>query len=159
MEYHFKCDIKATDLWKISMKQTYRSFLGVINVIFAISMIAMTIKLWNGADVPARILMILCCLIFPVFQPLAILGKSCKQLEQQPGDVELFFHNNGIQVVCGEKKEMISWNRVTRVIYRSDMIVVKTGESHGYMIMNRTMGEQKEAFYRDLLERLNKQKK
>ena len=34
MEYKFNCDVKASDLWKMSMVRTYRSFLGVINIVF-----------------------------------------------------------------------------------------------------------------------------
>ena len=45
MEYKFNCDVKASDLWKMSMVRTYRSFLGVINIVFTVSMIAMTVKL------------------------------------------------------------------------------------------------------------------
>lgn len=159
MEYKFNCDVKATDLWKISMSRTYRSFLGVINIVFTVSMIAMTIKLWPDSGEFSRALEILCCLIFPVFQPLAILGRSYKQLEQQPKGVELTFRNTGILVTCGDKEQRISWSRVTRVIRQSSMIVIKTDDSYGYMIMNRAMGEEKDAFYDYLVAQLKQQKK
>lgn len=159
MEYKFNCDVKASDLWKMSMTRTYRSFLGVINIVFTVSMIAMTLKLWPDSGEFSRALEILCCLIFPVFQPLAILGRSYKQVEQQPKGVELLFRNTGILVTCGGKEEKIPWSRVTRVIRQPSMIVIKTDDAYGYMIMDRAMGEQKEAFYRDLVEQLKKQKR
>lgn len=159
MEYRFNCDVKASDLWKISMTRTYRSFLGVINIVFTVSMIAMTVKLWPGSGEFSRALEILCCLIFPVFQPLAILGRSYKQVEQQPKGVELLFRNTGILVTCGDKEERIPWSHVTRVIRQPSMIVIKTDDAYGYMIMDRVMGEQKDAFYRDLVEQLKKQKR
>lgn len=159
MEYRFNCDVKASDLWKMSMTRTYRSFLGVINIVFTVSMIAMTVKLWPGSGEFSRALEILCCLIFPVFQPLAILGRSYKQVEQQPKGVELLFRNTGILVTCGDKEEKIPWSHVTRVIRQPSMIVIKTDDAYGYMIMDRVMGEQKDAFYRDLVEQLKKQKR
>ena len=159
MEYKFNCDVKASDLWKLSMARTYRSFLGVINIVFTISMIAMTVKLWTGSGEFSRALEILCCLIFPVFQPLAILGRSYKQVEQQPKGVELLFRNTGIVVTCGGREEKIPWSRVTRVIRQDSMIVIKTDDSYGYMIMNRAMGEQKDAFYNDLVTLLKNQKR
>ena len=124
MEYKFNCDVKASDLWKMSMVRTYRSFLGVINIVFTVSMIAMTVKLWPGSEDFFRVMEILCCLIFPVFQPLAIWGRS-----------------------------------YTRVIRQDSMIVIKTDDSYGYMIMNRVMGEQKDAFYNDLVALLKNQKR
>ena len=39
MEYRFKCDVRAKDLWTMAMKRTYKSFVGLINVIFTIAMI------------------------------------------------------------------------------------------------------------------------
>lgn len=159
MEYKFNCDVKASDLWKMSMVRTYRSFLGVINIVFTVSMIAMTIKLWPSSGEFSRALEILCCLIFPVFQPLAIWGRSYKQVEQQPKGVELLFRNTGIVVTCGGREEKIPWSRVTRVIHQDSMIVIKTDDSYGYMIMNRAMGEQKDAFYNDLVTLLKNQKR
>ena len=159
MEYKFNCDVKVSDLWKMSMVRTYRSFLGVINIVFTVSMIAMTIKLWPGSGEFSRALEILCCLIFPVFQPLAILGRSYKQVEQQPKGVELLFRNTGIVVTCGGREEKIPWSRVTRVIRQDSMIVIKTDDSYGYMIMNRAMGEQKDVFYNDLVTLLKNQKR
>ena len=159
MEYKFNCDVKDSDLWKMSMVRTYRSFLGVINIVFTVSMIAMTIKLWPGSGEFSRALEILCCLIFPVFQPLAILGRSYKQVEQQPKGVELLFRNTGIVVTCGGREEKIPWSRVTRVIRQDSMIVIKTDDSYGYMIMNRAMGEQKDVFYNDLVTLLKNQKR
>lgn len=159
MEYKFNCDVKASDLWKMSMVRTYRSFLRVINIVFTVSMIAMTIKLWPGSGEFSRALEILCCLIFPVFQPLAILGRSYKQVEQQPKGVELLFRNTGIVVTCGGREEKIPWSRVTRVIRQDSMIVIKTDDSYGYMIMNRAMGEQKDVFYNDLVTLLKNQKR
>ena len=159
MEYKFNCDVKASDLWKMSMVRTYRSLLGVINIVFTVSMIAMTIKLWPGSGEFSRALEILCCLIFPVFQPLAILGRSYKQVEQQPKGVELLFRNTGIVVTCGGREEKIPWSRVIRVIRQDSMIVIKTDDSYGYMIMNRAMGEQKDVFYNDLVTLLKNQKR
>lgn len=159
MEYKFNCDVKASDLWKMSMVRTYRSLLGVINIVFTVSMIAMTIKLWPGSGEFSRALEILCCLIFPVFQPLAILGRSYKQVEQQPKGVELLFRNTGIVVTCGGREEKIPWSRVIRVICQDSMIVIKTDDSYGYMIMNRAMGEQKDVFYNDLVTLLKNQKR
>ena len=159
MEYKFNCDVKTSDLWKMSMVRTYRSLLGVINIVFTVSMIAMTIKLWPGSGEFSRALEILCCLIFPVFQPLAILGRSYKQVEQQPKGVELLFRNTGIVVTCGGREEKIPWSRVIRVIRQDSMIVIKTDDSYGYMIMNRAMGEQKDVFYNDLVTLLKNQKR
>ena len=47
MEYKFRCDVKSSDLWKISMCATYHSFAGVMNLIFTVSALAAAFGLWD----------------------------------------------------------------------------------------------------------------
>ena len=147
MEYRFKCDVRAKDLWKMAMTRTYKSLIGLVNVIFTIAMILLTIRFWAGASDLVRILLVLGCILFPVLQPLAIYGNSAKQLEEMPRDMELVFNDTGVRVFVGEKSELLRWNRIKNAIKRSSMIVVMSDDSHGYMLTNRTLGDQKEEFF------------
>ena len=147
MEYRFKCDVRAKDLWTMAMKRTYKSLIGLVNVIFTIAMILLTIRFWSVTSDFIRILLIFGCILFPVIQPLATFGMSVKQLENLPKDMELFFKDTGVRVQVGEKSELLRWNRIKNAIKRSNMIVIMSDDSHGYMLTNRVLGEQKEEFY------------
>ena len=147
MEYRFKCDVKAWDLWKMAMARTYRSLIGLVNVIFTVAMILLTVRFWPTASDLIRVLMVLGCILFPVIQPLAVYGNSVKQLEDLPKDMELLFNDGGVRVFVGEKSELLRWNRIKNAIKRSNMVVVMSDDSHGYMLTNRVLGDQKEEFY------------
>ena len=147
MEYRFKCDVKAGDLWKMAMARTYRSLIGLVNVIFTVAMILLTLRFWPTTSDLLRVFMILGCILFPVVQPLAIYGNSVKQLEDLPKDMELLFNDGGLRVFVGDKSELIRWSRIRNAIKRSNMIVVMSDDSHGYMLTNRVLGDQKEEFY------------
>lgn len=147
MEYRFKCDVTAKDLWMMAMKRTYKSIVGLVNVIFTIAMILLTIKFWQNVSDFIRTLLVLGCILFPVIQPLAVYGNSVKQLEEMPKDMELVFNDTGVRVFVGEKSELIRWNRIKNAIKRSSMIVIMSDDSHGYMLTNRVLGGQKEEFY------------
>ena len=147
MEYRFKCDVKAWDLWKMAMARTYRSLIGLVNVIFTVAMILLTVRFWPTASDLIRVLMVLGCILFPVIQPLAVYGNSVKQLEDLPKDMELLFNDGGLRVFVGDKSELIRWSRIRNAIKRSNMIVVMSDDSHGYMLTNRVLGDQKEEFY------------
>ena len=147
MEYRFKCDVRAKDLWKMAMKKTYRSLVGLVNVIFTIAMILLTSKFWAGASDLVRILLVLGCILFPVIQPIAIYLNSVRQLEEMPRDMELTFNDGGVRVYVGEKSELLRWNRIRNAIKRSGMIVVMSDDSHGYMLTDRALGDQKDEFY------------
>jgi hypothetical protein len=154
MEYRFKCDVKALDLWKMAMTRTYKSIVGLVNVIFTIAMILLTIRFWAETSDLFRVLMVLGCILFPIIQPLAIYGNSVKQLENLPRDMELLFNEGGVRVFVGDKSELLRWNRIKNAIRRNNMIVVMSDDSHGYMLTNRVLGDQKEEFYQYICKKI-----
>ena len=154
MEYRFKSDVKASDLWKIAMTRTYKSLVGLVNVIFTIAMILLTIRFWAETSDLFRVLMVLGCILFPIIQPLAIYGNSVKQLENLPRDMELLFNEGGVRVFVGDKSELLRWNRIKNAIKRSNMVVVMSDDSHGYMLTNRVLGDQKEEFYQYICKKI-----
>ena len=154
MEYRFKSDVKPADLWKIAMTRMYRSPVGLVNVIFTVSMILLTIRFWPTASDLFRVLMFLGCILFPVIQPLAIYGFSARKLEKLPKDMELLFNDDGLTVFVGEKNEFLRWSRIKNAIKRSHMIVVMSDDSHGYMLTNRVLGDQKEEFFQYICKKI-----
>ncbi len=154
MEYKYMCDVKASDLWKMAMVRTYKSAIGIVNIVFTVAMILLILRLWNTAPDILRILMIFGCLLFPVIQPLATYGMCVKQLENLPKDMELTFNDAGVHVRTGDKSQDIRWKRVANAIKRSSMIVVMSDDSHGYMLTNRVLGDQKEEFYNYLCSKI-----
>ena len=147
MEYKYMCDVKASDLWKMAMVRTYKAAIGVVNIVFTVAMILLAFRFWKTAPDILRVLMIFGCLVFPVIQPLATYGMCVKQLENMPRDMELKFDDVGVHVSTGGQSELIRWNKVKNAIKRSNMIVVMSDDSHGYMLTNRVLGNEKEEFY------------
>ena len=131
----------------MAMVRTYRSPLGVVNIVFTVAMVLLTLRFWGQAPDMLRVLMIIGVILFPVIQPLAIYGKSVKQLEDMPRDMELSFDDSGVHVSTGGRREDISWKKIKNAIRRRDMIVVMSDDSHGYMLTNRVMGNDKDEFY------------
>ncbi len=154
MEYKYMCDVKPADIWKMAMLRTYKSPIGVVNIVFTVAMILLTLKFFGTSSDLLRILMIFGCLVFPVIQPLATYGMSVKQLEDLPKDMELTFNDKGVHVRAGDKSEDIKWNRIANAIKRNNMIVVMSDDSHGYMFTNRVLGDQKEEFYNFLCSKI-----
>lgn len=146
MTYQYKSEVTAFDFWKLTMRQTYHSVAGVCNIVFSVAIILLTVKFWNGASDIAQVLMLFGCLLFPVIQPIAIYGKAKAQARALPKDVELLFDDTGLHVTVGEEKEDIRWKRI-RIRKQSDMLLVFSDACHGYMLTNRVLGEEKDAFY------------
>jgi hypothetical protein len=155
MKYKYKCDVKPKDLWKMAMSRTYRSPIGVVNVIFTLAMILLSLRYYANAGDMIKLLLLTGCALFPVIQPICTYLMCAKQLEELPKGMELSFDDAGMHVACGEKSEDIGWKRIANAIRRKNMIVIMSDDRHGYMLTNRALGAEKEEFYSFLCEKLS----
>ncbi|MCR5556939.1 MAG: YcxB family protein [Butyrivibrio sp.] len=153
-KYKYKSDVKASDLWLIAMRRTYKSPTGIVNIIFTVAMILLTLRFWGAASDIIRSLMVLGCILFPVIQPLAVLGASARQLDDMPRNLELSFSDRGVLVTTGEKSESLPWKRIKNAIMQRNMIVIMSDDRHGYMLTNRVLGQEKEEFYNFLCDKI-----
>lgn len=148
MRYKFKCDTGAKDCWQLYMHRIYHSTVGVCTLVFAVTMIALTVKFWGQSSTAVRIFLVVLCLLVPVVQPAGVYIRSAKQLAQLPKDMELWFGDAGIYVKAGEQTANISWKNVYRVSKESNMVILMTRDGRGYMLTNRALGQEKDDFYR-----------
>ena len=154
MKYKYICDVKALDLWKMAMRRTYKSIIGVVNVVFTVAMLLLTIRFFGGASDIIKGLLLFGCVLFPVIQPLCTYGMSVKQLEDMPRDMELLFDETGINVSTEGKSQRIRWKNVANAIKQKNMIVIMSDDRHGYMLTNRVLGDEKEEFYNFLCDKI-----
>lgn len=135
------------DFWALSMRRTYSSLVGVCNIVFAVAMILLTVRFWNQSGDVVQALLFLACFIIPVIQPLCVYMKAKAQVSVIPQGTELAFGEDGIHVTLGSERQFIQWNKVKGARKEPGMVIVYTDASHGYMLTNRVMGNEKEDFY------------
>lgn len=128
------------------MRQTYRSMAGICNLVFTVAMILLTIKFWEQSGDLLQVFLLFACLLFPVIQPLGIYWKAKGQARALPKDMELQFDEAGLHVAVGTQHENIGWNKI-RMAKEPDMILIFSDARHGYMLTNRMLGAEKEAFF------------
>lgn len=148
MRYQYQCKIRPVDFWMLSMRRTYRSMVGVCNIVFGVAMILLTIRFWSQANDVVQTLLFLACLLVPVVQPVGVYLKSKAQVSVIPQGTELAFGDDGIHVTLGSEREFIRWNKVRGVRKEGSMIIVYTDANHGYMLTKRVLGSDKDDFYR-----------
>ncbi|MBO6241388.1 MAG: YcxB family protein [Butyrivibrio sp.] len=147
MEYKYICDIKASDLWKMAMLRTYKSVVGIVNIVFTVALFLLTIRFWGASSGIIKSFLVLGCILFPVIQPLATYGMSVKQLEALTKDIELTFNDKGLHVETGGQTQNIKWKNISNAIKRKNMIIIMSDDRHGYMLTDRVLGKEKDAFY------------
>lgn len=144
MEFRFESKISTWDMWKLSMNNIYHSIVGVYNLILAVALILLTVRFWNDMGIFLKGLLVLCCILFPILQPLLIYRRAAKQVSALPKDMTIEINETGLHVTGDGQKSHISWNRVKRVILERGMIILAIESGRGYMLTDKTLGTQKE---------------
>ena len=148
MEFRFKNDTKPIDFWILSMKRTYRSMVGVCNIVFTVAVIAATIRLMGQIHDLLEVLLLFGCFLFTVIQPTLVYLRSKAQVAGIPKDMELLFDEKGLHVTVGEQHESIPWRQIKSVIEERNMVIIRSDARHGYILTNRAMNGQREDFLR-----------
>lgn len=147
MEYRFKNKVRPSDFWILSMHHTYHSVVGLCNVIFTAAMFALTYRYFGKVNDILEVLMFLGCILFPVLQPFIVYLRSKTQVSMIPENLELSFDDRGLLITVGGQKQDIPWKKIVSATKEYNMVIVRSGPKHGYIISNRMMGKNKQEFW------------
>ena len=140
------------------MRRTYRSTAGGCNLVFTAAMFVLVFRFWSTASDMYKGLMLIGCILFPVIQPLVIYGKARKQAAALPKGMELGFDERGLHVKTQDAASDIPWSDIKNIVREFHMIVIFSDDIHGYILTDRMLGEQKQAFYEYIISRANLKK-
>jgi hypothetical protein len=155
MKYEYTYRNTGMDIWQLSMYYIYGSMVGVCNVIFTAAIMTLTIVRWETSGNIFRVCAVLCCCPFPVIQPLAVFGKAKKQAAASQ-DTLIKFDDMGIYVGQAGGRQEISWNKIRRIAKKPSMILVFLNSTHGFVLPNRILKEEKNEFYAFLSSKIKK---
>lgn len=156
MKYKFVYQTTAFDLWQLSMYSIYSSMVGVCNIIFTVAMLLLTVKYWGEVSIFLKILLIIGICLFTVIQPTMVYMRAKKQVATAPREMEIGFDDYGIHVKTQSKSSDLKWNKIKGVSKKPSMIVIFSTGQHGFILTNKVLGKQKEAFYDYVLSKIQK---
>ncbi len=156
MKYKFTYQTTAFDLWQLSMYGTYGSMVGVCNVIFTAAMLLLAAKFWGDINIFMKILLVIAICLFTVIQPVIIYMRAKRQVTTIPRDMEIGFDDNGIHVKAGNQSSDLKWNKIKGISKKPSMVVISSTDKHGFLLTNKMLGKQKEAFYDYVISKIQK---
>ena len=157
--YKYTYRLSNGEYWRLSMYYTYGSMVGVCNLVFTVALFILTYVKWSGAGWGYRAMLILGCSLFTVLQPLAIWRRSKKIASAIKEDTHIMIDGKGIHVTVGAAHTDIAWDKVRRISKKPDMLVIFSDTTHGYVLTDRVLGEDREAVYYYITARMNHGKK
>ena len=146
MKFHFEVIVTPFDFFRMSMKKTYKSPVGMCNIVFTVAAILLTLKFYAAANDIVQLLLVIMCLIFPVFQPLGVYFRGKSQVMSIPKGLTLDVDDTGVLVTLNAQSEKIRWSRVKALIDTGDMLILKVDNNNGYFLTKKVLRAERESF-------------
>jgi hypothetical protein len=153
-EYHFRYRVTPSDLMILSLVNIYRSLLGVINIVFLISMILVTVRFWHEAVWIYRALMLLGVALFPILQPVAIYLRSKSIVSRIPDGLEMHIGPDRILISGQDDSTALAYSDLTAVKLIAGMIIIFTTGKQGYALSREVLGGKTHEVYELLRRRI-----
>ncbi len=153
MEFRYRYQVKASDLWQVQMYYTYSSYVGLINVICMISSVALLFALWATSPDWFRACLLVFLSLFTVIQPFGTWVRAKNSLKGQEHELELVFHEKDFQIIMGNKRETKTWQQVRAIVIKPTVVVIYMSGSQGYILSNRVLQGSRKEFIRFLKSR------
>ena len=153
--------LTAKDLWTFSMYHANAGFMGIFNVLFSLAALYLLIFRWSSTTVPYRCLLVVCALIFTVWQPFLLWTKARKQAKRPAvkNPMRLVFDDEKLTVSQEENSAEFTWEQMGRLDAKPSMYILYMDRVHAYLIPKTTLGEQEEAFRALVTTHLPKEKR
>ena len=132
----FRIQITAKDLWMFSMYHSNKGYLGVFNLFFTLASLWILVTRWSDVTVAYRILLLICVLMFTVWQPALLYMKAAKQAKtkavKEPMDMTC--SKEGILIEQAGQSQEITWDQIVKVEQVRGLLIIYMGRVHAYLI-------------------------
>ncbi len=145
-EFHYRFQIRASDLWQVRMYYAYASYLAVVNITCIVASVVLIAALWQTSSGWFRGIMLAFVSLFTIVQPLVIYLNCLAQAKQNEEELDLTFHDKGLTIRILGEKEKHPWTDIVNVSVKPTLVIVYTDASHGYILTNRVLGDTRKDF-------------
>ncbi len=158
--YNLTIQLTKDDLFKSSLNYAKHSKTFFFDIIFTFAALIATIytiftKIFFELTDLKKILLIFCCILFPIIQPIILYIKSCNHAKRiKDLSITLEFDNDKIIVYSDKERSEVLYENVYNFIKYKNMIVIMYDSIHGQIIPNRVFDNNRDEFYDYVSERI-----
>lgn len=158
--FQFHVQVTAKNLWMFSMYHSNKGYLGIFNLLFTLASLYLLVVRWSEVGVFYRLLLLMCVLMFTVWQPGLLFLKAMKQAgnDRLKEPMDMTFTREGFRVVQGEQSMDVDWNQVTKISRIKGEYILYMSSVRAYLVPDQVLGEKKEAFVKFLREMVAKER-
>ncbi|MCH5252176.1 MAG: YcxB family protein [Lachnospiraceae bacterium] len=126
MLFEFDVILDKKSLSRFLLFHNYAKLSGILGVVISVAAVVVLVMRWSDWTGTQKGILVTLALLFTVLQPMMLLMKGRKQLQQE--EFQLPFHyifdEKGIMISQKEQKQQFAWKEIRKIIYRKDAIYV-----------------------------------
>lgn len=159
--FRFHIQMEPKDLWKFSMYHSNKGYLGIFNVLFTLASLYLLVTKWSDTSGAYRLLLLVCVMMFTVWQPGILFLKALKQAgnERLKAAMDMVFGREGFTVAQGEQSMEVTWDQVARAVRIPGIYILYMSSVRAYLLPDQILGNEKVAFAEFLREVLPKERR
>lgn len=146
-EFVFNYKVRPANLVILGLTNIYRSMIGMVNIIFTLSMGLVAFRFWFEVNTIIRIIIAAGIMLFPLFQPLFIYLRSSNIVSKMPENLEMRIDNEGITVKSDESSSHMNFSDLKSIIRIRDILILYTRSRQGFVLNKQTMEDKGEELY------------
>ena len=151
--YKFTFKINENDIFNSTMNYNKSRITFLFDIVFTLTSIGVTAyniinKNFFSLNIFYQVLLIFCCLLFPVVQPLLTYFKSLAHAKKLKNvEITMEFTEDRIKLSSSNDTTEVLYENVYNFIKYKNMIVVMYDAIHGQIMPNRIFNNNKDEFY------------
>lgn len=160
MSYEYTIKLNSTDRFNSSLNFNRKSKMVYFDIIFTVFAIFLAIyliisKKFFDLSLSRKVLLILCCILFPVIKPITLYFKSVFNKSRTIEDeITLKFDDKMIYISSANEKITLSYASIYNVYMFKNMIVLMYDSIHGQIIPDRYTLNEKEKLFSFILDKI-----
>ena len=153
--------VTAKDLWAFSMYHANAGLMGIFNLLFTLAALYLLIFRWSSTTTPYRCLLVICVLVFTVWQPFLLWTKAKKQAKRPAvkDPMRLVFDDEKLTVSQTDNQAEFTWEQMGLLDAKPSMYILYMDRVHAYLLPKTALGDQEEAFRELVTAHLPKEKR
>ena len=140
--FSFSVRLDAKELWKFSMYHSNRGFLGIFNLLFTVAAIYLLITQWASVSAAYRLLLVVCALMFTVWQPASLYLKAMRQAKSPmvKDPMILSFGESGLTIEQRGEKAQVPWEGLSLVAESKSQFIIYRDRIHAFLLPKSVVG-------------------
>ena len=145
MPIEFDVKLKAKDIFRFNMYQTYTGFSGLSSIVIAILLFGMAIYTYGEVAVSSTVMYVLFGVVLLVYMPITLWLRARQSIKASPVLSNVLHYSideDGFTVTQGEESGVLAWKQIYKMVATKKLVLVYSNRVNAYIIPRKQLDNQ-----------------